>query len=223
MNRVFETADEFTQSHGEFGFDGFGRGFVIEVIHFLRVIDEVKKLPLVFPFHLRVVDEFVGRGPDADHLGEICFTMAVEVVVGSIADFFRLSFENGLKAVALDVFWHGKTSVIEEGGSQVNMINHRVVNLPRLNRFGISDQERLMEWVFIHPLFVVEAVFTERKPLVGGVDDNGVFGKAALVEIVEDTADVVVHGLHQAVISLDVNLIEFGEHFLVRDIGVVDV
>jgi len=59
-------------------------------------------------------------------------------------------------------------------------------------------------------------VLTEGEALVGGVDDNGVVSEAAFVQIVEHAADVVIDVFDQMLVAFDVNLIEFGEHFLGR-------
>ena len=101
------------------------------------------------------------------------------------------------------------------------MVTHRGADLPCLDDLRKANQERLVQGFFIHPLLVVEAVLTEGEALVRGVDDDGVVGEAALVQVVEDAADVVIHVFDKPVVTLDVNLIELGEQFLVGDVGVL--
>ena len=86
---------------------------------------------------------------------------------------------------------------------------------------GKRTKQRLVQGLFIHPLLVVEAVLTEGEALVRGVDDDGVVGEAALVQVVEYAADVVIHVFDKPVVTLDVNLIELGEQFLVGEVGVL--
>ena len=121
----------------------------------------------------------------------------------------------------MDIFWDGEAGVVEQGRGEVDVVGHAVVNQTSFDDFWKTDQQRLVQGLFIHPLLVVEAVLTEGEALVGGVDDDGVVGEAALVQVVEDAADVVIHVFDKPVVTLDVNLIELGEQFLVGDVGVL--
>ena len=57
------------------------------------------------------------------------------------------------------------------------------------------------------------------KTLVGRVDDDRVLGQAALVEVIEQAADVLIHGRHATQVILDVPLVLPMGQFLAGEVG----
>ena len=168
-------------------------GLAYWFLHFLGVFFQIKKLPLILALHARIVDEFVGGCADADHLRQVVVAMAIEVVIGCVANFFGLAFQDAAQGMALNVIRDGQAGVVEQGGGEVDVVTHRGADLPCLDDLRKANQERLVQGFFIHPLLVVEAVLTEGEALVRCVDDDGAVGEAALVQVVEDAADIVIH------------------------------
>lgn len=63
-------------------------------------------------------------------------------------------------------------------------------------------------------------MFAEVEALVGGVDDDGIFGESGLVKMVEDLGDAFIHGADDAEVVFDVALVfPFRNGFLVEFAG----
>ena len=72
---------------------------------------------------------------------------------------------------------------------------------------GPVDDERHAQAGLIHEALVEEAEVAEEKAVVGRVNDDGIFRKVVVVEVVEDPADVVVHAGHAGEVILHVALV----------------
>ena len=83
--------------------------------------------------------------------------------------------EEGHHASTLHFFRYSEAGQLQERRAIVDVLNELLEPGTRLDRPWERHQERHFERLFEHPAFVVPAVLTEVKPLVGAIDYQGVF------------------------------------------------
>ena len=146
----------------------------------------------------------------------------VEVVVEGLAPvlaFLDLAgAQEGEVGLALDVVGHGYSGHLEEGGGVVDVLDEGV-DLT-VEAAGIVGQQGSAEGFLVHEAFVEPAVLAHVEALVGGVDDEGVVPQTALHQVVEDAADVAVHGADDAqVVAHVAAVLPFGEGLAGEAVG----
>ena len=75
--------------------------------------------------------------------------------------------------------------VLQEGGGEVHVQDHVVVDRPRPDAARPADEERHAQRFLVHEALVEPAVVAEEEALVRGVDDDGVFGQPFLIKKIE--------------------------------------
>ena len=96
---------------------------------------------------------------------------------------------------------------LEKSGREVDVEHHVGVAAAGLNGSRIAHKQRHAQRLLVHEALVVPAVVAEEEALVGGVDHDGVFGQALLIEPAQQAADVVVDTGDDAQVVLDVALV----------------
>ena len=71
----------------------------------------------------------------------------------------------------------------------------------------IADEERCVHAFLVHETLVEPSVLAHVEPLVGGIDNNGVLGKAVTVEVVEDFAYALVNRVNDRQIVAQIGLV----------------
>ena len=98
----------------------------------------------------------------------------------------------GSEAGPLEVVGDFDAGVLEQGGREVDVEDHVVVDRAGCDGLRVADEQRHAQRLLVHEALVIPAVVAEKEALVGGIDDDGVVGQSFLLEIVEQTADVVI-------------------------------
>ena len=83
-------------------------------------------------------------------------SMLVKMIVRFVAHFFRFAFENTTQRVSLNITGNRKSGIIQQGGCEVDMIDHRLVYLLGANFSREADEQGLVKGILVHPLLVVE-------------------------------------------------------------------
>ncbi len=119
---------------------------------------------------------------------------------------WRVALEHLLKAPSLHLLGDFDASEVENRGGDVDIHGHAGGHDPRRNKPRIPNQQRDSVRRLVHETLVVPAVFAEEVAVVGGVDDQGVFGHPGGVEILENAPEVLVDANNSAVVVLDETL-----------------
>ena len=195
---------ELALHRGEDG--GVGR-IVMDGLHLLRVVNEVEEVVFLV---VREVHELEVLGANAVVCGHLVDGLAVVAIVEMVAPLVvRLTgvFQDGNKGVALHISGDFCPCEVEEGGSVVDVLNEGLAGGARLDDLGPANDEGHFKGFFKHPTLVVPTMFAEVEALVGGVDDDGVFGESAGFELFKDDANAFIHGADGAKVVFDVALI----------------
>ena len=183
----------------------------------MGVIDEVEEIVFtgaVKEHELEVLgaNAFVG-GNLMSGFTVVAVVELVAPVVGRLTRFF----EHRHQRFSLEVEGDLSSCEVEKGGGVVNILNEGFGGGAGLDDAGPANDEGHFKGLFEHPALVIPAVFAEVESLVGGVDDDGVFGEATGFEFVEDDADAFIHGANGAQVVFNVALI-----FPLRDLFVAE-
>jgi len=229
---AFGWADRDFQGSGgfEFGeellFEGvffFGEsGDIDEVVAFVGVGLEV--VEAVFIPEAVVVDILVSLGADGEESGggrEVPFPVVfVEDVVapGFVGAFSIEEVFEGSSVHRGGVFGFRDSGEFEEGGGDVDVLNHLGELGAGFDAAGGVGEHRDADGVFEGIAFVVEAVLAEVETIVAEVEDDGIFGEAGGIEVVEDAADVFVKAV-DGLAESPVEVIEGGDRVFVESAG----
>src|SRR3546814_4718897 len=93
-----------------------------------------------------------------------------------------------------------------EGRREVDVRCDRL-RLARPKARRIANQERHLQRFLVDEPLVEPAMLAEKEALIRGVDDDGIFRDAVLVEPVEQPADILVDRHDGAQVALDVALV----------------
>jgi hypothetical protein len=96
---------------------------------------------------------------------------------------------------------------MEDGRGEIDVQDHSIAGSTRFDLLGPTDQEGHPQGFFIHNALVIQAMFTEKKALVAGVHDDRVVSQAGLVQIVQNTTNVIIHTFDAAEVFLHVQLV----------------
>ena len=124
-----------------------------------------------------------------------------------------LAFEQGQQAAAVHVGGDWGSGKVKEGGGVVDVLHH-LRNVAVCHRLVIlgrhAHDEGCIETFLIHEALVEPSVLAHIEALVAGIDHEGVFAQSGAVEIVEQTAHIVVEGLeHLGIVAHETLVLEF--------------
>ena len=170
-----------------------------------RILGEVEHLVgVLFP----VVDELVrGRADAVVGGGVVMAGVVIVAVVETRAPVGgRFAAQQRDERTALHRGRDGQAGEVEEGGREVDVRHELRGDDARLDA-GAAREERDIQAGLIHEALVVEAEVAEIPAVVGGVDDDGVFREAGLVEVIEHLAHAIIHALHAGEVVVHVALV----------------
>ena len=200
---------------GELG-DGVGVGGVLGEVGDLLGVDvvvvELAALASLVPLGVAPAG---GADAGAEDLGAFLAAAA-----GDLGDGVALAggagvFEEGDKAVSLEVGGRGDAAELGQGGVEIDVANGGGGGGAGLGHAGGGDDEGDAGAFLKEAHFLPEAVLAKVVAVVAGEDDDGVFGEVERVEGVEDLADLGVHEADAGEVGLDGLLAEVvGEVFV---------
>ena len=203
--------------------DGLHSGQVVDVVHLVRVVGEVVKLPVVDI--VVEVDEFitaVAHAVVAFH--SVLGGIFVEVVVESIAPLHILvAAKQWHHRHALYVARDGCSCQFEEGGSIIDVLHHFGDVAAAVEALGQTHHQWGVERFLIHKPLVEPAMFAYVEALVGGIHHESIVDESALLEIVEHATHVIVEAFHHLHIVAHIALEFPFSQFATFEIAAIEV
>ena len=176
----------------------------IEVVQLGGIALQVEQLPLAEPV---VVDQLPLERPNAVVGLGVEVREVVAVIHRRPPVRGPLPCQEWAEAPALRGGGNSHAGVVEQGRRKVDVQDNVVVDAPRRNFSRPANEQRHPERLLVHEPLVVEAVLAEEAALVGGVDHDRLAGQSCSVEVIEQSADVVIHRGNAAEVGLDESLV----------------
>ena len=166
-------------------------------------------------------DEFVAVGDDAVVRVHAVRrgVLVVLVIEGGAPVGGARAAKDREEAVALHALGDGLAGGGEEGLGEIEIRDDVLAHGAGLRDAGPADEERRAHGFLEDPALVEPAVLAEVEALVAGVDDDGVFREALLLEVIEHAAHALIDGADGGEVVVHVALVFPADEVLAGEIG----
>ena len=119
----------------------------------------------------------------------------------------RVALQQRPHGGTLDIRRQRATGQVDERGCEIEVQHDVVADRAGADHARVAHQQRHAQRLLVHEALVVPTVVAEEEALVGRIHDHGVARQAALVEVIQQPADIVINRRHAAQVVLDIALI----------------
>ena len=165
------------------------------IVHLIRIFFHIVKFPLIYI--IIEVNKLITIGTHTVvRLYIVPFGILKILVIGRPTPVFLRLFiilQQPLHTPALHIFRNLNTGKIKQCRSNIHIQCQVFQTHSFLHAVRIAYQARHLQGFFIHPTFVVQAMFTEKKSLIAHVYNDGIVIQAFFFQIGHHTTYLIIH------------------------------